>query len=472
MSTIKSSTTSTTAYQVVADTTGTLVFQTGATPTTALTISTAQVATLVSDAVVNGLTVGRGGAGGVANTAYGASAIPIAPNSGVTAIGSNAGKLFNTASDTGQSTFVGYFAGASCVSGTDNTFIGGSAGTNTTGSKNTAVGSQALQLNTTGLENTAVGYQAGYSNTTGTANVFVGRISGYSNTTANYNNAFGTASLYSNTTGANNVAMGDASLYANTTGSSNTSIGATALRFNTTASNNTAVGYQAGYTNQTGSYNTFMGVSAGRLSNYNGNAFNAAYGYASGYNLSTGINNSFYGTNSGSEVTSGSKNTIIGNYNGNQGSLDIRTASNHIVLSDGDGNPRLYMNGSGNIFWGGIRANAGSYAVKLTTGGEQVFDTSSARYKDNIRDSVYGLNAVMQMRPAQFEYKDDGRSDVGFVAEEMVQVIPEIVVIDKQGRPDAVAYDRITSVLCKAIQELKADLDATKAELAALKGTA
>jgi len=46
MSTISASTTTTTAYKVTADTTGTLVLQTGATPTTALTISSAQVVTL------------------------------------------------------------------------------------------------------------------------------------------------------------------------------------------------------------------------------------------------------------------------------------------------------------------------------------------------------------------------------------------------------------------------------------------
>jgi len=46
MSTIKSSTTLTTAYSVEADTTGALVIQTGATPTTALTISSAQVVSL------------------------------------------------------------------------------------------------------------------------------------------------------------------------------------------------------------------------------------------------------------------------------------------------------------------------------------------------------------------------------------------------------------------------------------------
>ena len=46
MSTISASTTSTTAYKVTADTTGTLVLQTGATPTTAVTVSSAQVVTL------------------------------------------------------------------------------------------------------------------------------------------------------------------------------------------------------------------------------------------------------------------------------------------------------------------------------------------------------------------------------------------------------------------------------------------
>ena len=46
MSTISASTTTTTAYKVVADTTGSLVLQTGATPTTAMTIDSSQYTTL------------------------------------------------------------------------------------------------------------------------------------------------------------------------------------------------------------------------------------------------------------------------------------------------------------------------------------------------------------------------------------------------------------------------------------------
>ena len=58
MSTISASTTTTTAYKVTADTTGALVLQTGATPTTAVTISSAQVVTLA-----NALAEASGGTG-------------------------------------------------------------------------------------------------------------------------------------------------------------------------------------------------------------------------------------------------------------------------------------------------------------------------------------------------------------------------------------------------------------------------
>jgi hypothetical protein len=236
--------------------------------------------TTTSDITVNGLTVGRGGAGGAANTAYGASAIPIAPNSGVTAIGSNAGKLFNTASDTGQSTFVGYFAGASCVSGTDNTFIGGSAGTNTTGSKNTAVGSQALQLNTTASNNTAVGYQALYTNTsTGSENTAVGTQALYSNTDAYYNVAVGYRALYADTTGNQNVAVGYQAGVGITTASGVVAIGVTSATTLTTGLYGTYIGYQstasaAGATSEivvcAGGSATAKGSSTGFISPNNG----------------------------------------------------------------------------------------------------------------------------------------------------------------------------------------------------------
>ena len=48
----------------------------------------------------------------------------------------------------------------------------------------------------------------------------------------------------------------------------------------------------------------------------------------------------------GSLVTTGSKHTFVGRYNGNQSNLDLRTATNNIVLSDGDAKVGLRVSGS------------------------------------------------------------------------------------------------------------------------------
>ena len=42
-------------------------------------------------------------------------------------------------------------------------------------------------------------------------------------------------------------------------------------------------------------------------------------------------------------MTTGSKNTILGRYSGNADGLDIRTSSNNVVLSDGDGNVKFHF---------------------------------------------------------------------------------------------------------------------------------
>jgi hypothetical protein len=219
----------------------------------------------------------------------------------------------------------------------NNTAVGHVAMTyNTTGTSNVAVGADALYNNTTASNNTAVGYQAGHSNTEQTVTA-LGYRAGYSQTGASpgANTWIGNQAGYSTTSGGANTATGWDSMYQNTSGSYNTAYGMSALGNNTTASNNTAVGYQAGYSGTTGATNSY-------------------FGFQAGYGITTGGVNTFLGYNAGASITTGSKNTIIGAYGGNQGGLDIRTASNHIVLSDGDGNPRAYWDAAGALTTGNI----------------------------------------------------------------------------------------------------------------------
>ena len=320
-------------------------------------------------------------------------------------------------------------------------------------STNTAVGASALAANTTGASNTSLGYQAGNAQTTANDNTFIGTQAGLV-ATGSTNTGVGSASLGRNagsTTGTNNAGFGAYALTYLTTGAQNTAIGTSALQNNTTASNNTAVGYQAGYSLTTGAYNTLVGYAAGYSLSGSGNTLNTFVGQSAGYN-----------------ITTGTKNTIIGTYNGNQGGLNITTASNYIVLSDGDGNPRFWTNGSGILFTSSTYANTTANAANIYVGsanGSFERSTSALKYKQNIRDlEEIDINLF---RPVRYNSKcdnDDKTKDhFGIISDEVHDAgITELVNYNSNGEVEGFQYERLTVVLLKKLQVLESEFKAYK----------
>jgi hypothetical protein len=261
------------------------------------------------------------------------------------------------------------------------------------------------------------------------------------------------------------------------------------------------VGYQAGYANTTGQYNVFVGRNAGlNATTAQGNVF---IGDSAGGLVTTGFANTFIGPNwsaggaSGGAITTGSKNTIIGAYTGNQGGLDIRTASNHIVLSDGDGNPRGYFkSGTGADFY--LNAETGSpYAgiLNFTINGsyktQLYYDTSNSRFyvqnnsagvylaangtswtsasderlKDIIEPITNAATKVSGLRAVIGKYKTDeeGTRRAFLIAQDVQAVLPEAVSVDTDEQKTlAVAYTEVIPLLVAAIKELKAEIDLLK----------
>jgi hypothetical protein len=204
-------------------------------------------------------------------------------------------------------------------------------------------------------------------------------------------------------------------------------------------------------------------------------------------------------------ITTGSKNTIIGNFAGNQGGLDIRTASNYIVLSDGDGNPRGYFNNVGTF---NIGASSGSVSFAITTGGvaygvtnnhtnatTQFFEdfryngtgigsilgantsvsyitTSDYRLKENVAPMTGALAKVAQLKPVTYKWKIDGSDGQGFIAHELQDVVPDCVkgekdAVDADGNPKYQGIDTsfLVATLTAAIQEQQAIIESLKARL-------
>jgi hypothetical protein len=124
-----------------------------------------------------------------------------------------------------------------------------------------------------------------------------------------------------------------------------------------------------------------------------------------------------------------------------------------------------FVNGNGQV---GRIDTSGSNAVYVTT--------SDYRLKENVAPMVGSLTKVTQLKPCTYTWKADGSDGQGFIAHELAEVFPEAVVGDKDAveedgsiKPQGIDTSFLVATLTAAIQELKAELDSVKAELATLK---
>ena len=186
--------------------------------------------------------------------------------------------------------------------------------------------------NSTGLVNTALGLGSLENN-----------VNGYRNT------SLGNRTLNKNISGGGNVAIGDESMWSNISGGGNTSVGAQSLLFNTSGSNNSAYGSGALEKNSTGGRNVAIGGGA-LISNVIGSN-NTSIGSGAGVH-SQGDNNIFVGFYSGTGIETGSNNTIVGNVVDYYDPLP--DVSNHVIISDGAGNKRIWINQLGHTGLGTI----------------------------------------------------------------------------------------------------------------------
>ncbi|NBB73990.1 MAG: hypothetical protein GVY35_09940 [Bacteroidetes bacterium] len=75
---------------------------------------------------------------------------------------------------------------------------------------------------------------------------------------------------------------------------------------------------------------------------------------------------------------------------------------------------------------------------------------SSIRWKENVRTLDDAVALVDQLRGVRYDWTESGEADVGVIAEEVAEVLPELVEFDESGRARAVHYARLTAVLIEA----------------------
>jgi hypothetical protein len=315
-----------------------------------------------------------------------------------------------------------------------------------------------------------------------------GRISFYME--GGNNNFFGTGAG-ANTTGGWNSFFGGYAGKANTTGSDNSFFGRLAGRYNTTGNHNSFFGAQAGVSNTVEHNNSFIGA----LSNGAAGITNAT---ALGYRAQVSQSNSLVlGSIAGVNGADAYVNVGIGTQQPNRQlhlagpnavfrmDRTVDTASFLLVRTSASGVPwKTFLvgtNSSGSNQgefiindMGAAVGGAGSRRMTITNTGAVQFtgtvsaagfiNTSSLGYKTNVRTFDHALETVNRLRGVRFDWKESGEPAVGLIAEEVAEVIPEVVALEG-GAPSGVSYANLVAVLVEAVKEQQTELNVLKAKI-------
>ncbi|MGB8467388.1 MAG: tail fiber domain-containing protein [Candidatus Babeliales bacterium] len=187
-------------------------------------------------------------------------------------------------------------------------------------------------------------------------------------------------------------------------------------------------------------------------------------------------NNCVFGYNAAANLTSGNSNIMIGAGAGNSqtginGQIYIGSAG--VFPTDVDNTLRIGDNIT-KTYIGGINGVAVSSNIPVfisSTSGQLGTVSSSRKYKKNIQDIDLQEIRLLDLRPVTFNYVHEevaGELHFGLIAEEVEEVIPALVVRDKDGEIYSVKYHELPVLLLAQIKQLFAENADCKNRIVAL----
>ncbi|MFX4300157.1 tail fiber domain-containing protein [Pseudosulfitobacter pseudonitzschiae] len=155
------------------------------------------------------------------------------------------------------------------------------------------------------------------------------------------------------------------------------------------------------------------------------------------------------------------------NSNGNS---HIRYAGNSAgdSITVGLGNAGRFAVGTGNDL---SYASTGSFEVIAATGDVRwkgtatgtVSTPSDERLKENVSDIVNALDKLSQLRPVEYDLKEDGTHNYGVIAQELEAIYPEMVNVNDEGIL-SVEYQQLISPMLAALLEMDARITALESQ--------
>lgn len=113
---------------------------------------------------------------------------------------------------------------------------------------------------------------------------------------------------------------------------------------------------------------------------------------------------------------------------------------------------------SGNASTLNISSTSLTFNVGTGTLSATIFNsTSDEKYKKDINTLKYALETTASLRGVSFKWLDNNQPSIGLIAQEVENVIPEIVTTDNNKK--TLNYDALIGLLVESIKELKVRIE-------------
>jgi hypothetical protein len=149
------------------------------------------------------------------------------------------------------------------------------------------------------------------------------------------------------------------------------------------------------------------------------------------------------------------------------GDLNVSGITTGTFVGDGSGLTNI---GGGDPFpYAGNATITGNLNVSGCVTTSCVIETSAQRYKENIVPMRSQLSKVLQLQPVEFDWKSNKKHDIGFIADSVVSVYPNLVAKNSDGEVEGMNYTKLVSALVKGMQEQQEQINLLYNEINKLK---
>jgi hypothetical protein len=216
-----------------------------------------------------------------------------------------------------------------------------------------------------------------------------------------------------------------------------------------------------------------IGVNNSLLVGYTGisSSYGAGNIFASGnVGIGTTAPNALLGISSASKANINLTET--GTYPGtatiyNDGNLHIESSTSTYPIWIGANNATnvLLAYGGGDV---GIGTESPGYKLQVGNSGDGSVAVANAwntfsdiRFKKDIQPIHNALQIIESLNGVTFKWKTDNQPSIGFIAQQVQQVLPQIVTTDAQGY-ESLDYSKITPVLVEAVKQQQTEINQLK----------